>query len=161
MKRKIIVIIMLVSLFLTGCMEENTKQTEGKEYFTQFAQSPAEYTIFLDKEITEVTNILATQNLLAKSVLDKNYPKEDALDSASQALEDLQAVIFQVDGMNPPEIYEKSRVSLLNILYNCQSDLEAYKEALESDSINSKKIEGLRDMMQADFIALTGIFAVG
>ncbi len=150
-----------ISLFLLGgCTKPQTIETGKTMYSTQFEQSTMEYTIFLDKEITPITNALTTQILLIKHVVNDNYPLSDALDSAKSALDVISDCIEQVDTMNPPDSYEDLRVSVLKSMNNCKNDVETYIDELESGEIDKDRLDSLRKIMQADYIALTGDFQV-
>ena len=148
----------MLTVTLFGCTEPQIVGSGQVAYTTEFAQSEMEYGVFLDKEIVPITNELTTQILLAKRVMAGSYPIQDAIDSAKASLEKIEECIAKVDTMNPPEQDESVRVAVLKSMQNCKDDIETYIKELESGKMDEAKIEELRKIMQADYIALTGNF---
>ncbi len=143
---------------LTGCggTGYGTATSGQTVYSAQFAQSPLEYTNFLNKEIETVTNQLSTQIMLAESVCNNNYPTSDAIVSVGESIQIVEECINNVDTMQPPESYAENRTSTLSLMQNAKSSLEAYKQALMDGSTSS--IESCKSVMQSDYIAVTAQF---
>ena len=160
-KRAVILSCMLTIcciLLLCGCsvkeLAEKNMSAEGVTYSARYAQSPHQYTNFLNKEIEAVTNQLSTQMLLAESVEKGNYNIEEAVLSAEDSIQIIQECIDNVDTMRPPVDYEENRESVLRLMENGKNTVEDYRDAL----LNGDSPEGYAKKMQADFIAITAEF---
>lgn len=149
---------LMVLATLTGCsgIGYGTATSDQTVYSAQFAQSPLEYTNFLNKEIEAVTNQLSTQIMLAESVSKNNYPVADAITSVGDSIQIVEECINNVDTMQPPASYSENRTSTLSLMQNAKSSLEAYKAALMEG--NSSAIESSKSVMQSDYIAVTAQF---
>lgn len=157
-KNKIIVICLLtVFLFSTlfACSLPE-KRTDG--FSTDSAYSASQYTMFVNKEITTVTNHLVTQMALGDKVINgSDYPVEDALKSAENSVKVLNECIENVNTMIPPTQYAEDRISVLEALESAKSTLETYCDALKQNPIDTKKIKDLIGIMEADYIHLTSL----
>lgn len=152
--------ILVALIALSSCGEIVSSRNEVPDtYSAQYAQSPTEYMIFIDKEITPITNCLTTEILLSRHVEEGSITKEKALESAKSTLNTITECIEQVDMMQPPASYTEVRQNVLSAMDQCKVDIEEYIDVLEGEKTTS--FSSLRDSMQADFILITGEFELG
>ena len=114
--------------------------------------------MFLNKEITTVTNQLTTQMALADGVAhNSSYPIADAQASIESSIKIMDECIENVDEVFPPADYYEDRENLLECMKNVKSTFEAYRDALKSQPIDTAKIEELIKIMEGDYMAITAI----
>lgn len=158
-----IVTVCLSAIFLLSALaacdtNQQSNVNNKTQYSTDVAYSASQYTMFLNKQITTVTNQLTTQMALADGVAhDSSYPIEDALSSVNSSIKILDETIDNVDTMFPPADYYEDRVNLLECMKNVKSTFETYRDELKKTPIDTKKIEELIDIMEGDYMAITAI----
>ena len=158
-KRKIIgILAIIIALMLSGCSESKAPEPPKDTYSAEFAQSPMEYMIFIDKEIAPITNALTTEILLSRHVEQGSITKEKALESANSSLNTINECINEVDIMQPPLEYAETRDNVLSAMDQARADMEEYIAVLKDEK--STSLSSLRSSMQADFILITGEFNV-
>lgn len=149
------------ALFLfTGCSSYGSIQEDETRYSAQFAYSANDYQMYINREIEPITNILSSNMLLARNVVNGEYPVEDALNSAKEGLRVIQECKSAIDVMQPPDVYSENRLEVLRTVGNAEKTMEAYIAELEKSELDSNRILALADVMKSDFIALTGQFQV-
>lgn len=158
-RKLVIVCLSAVFLFsaLSAC-ESNKPSKPQNQYSTDVAYSASQYTMFLNKEITTVTNQLTTQMALADGVAhNSSYPIADAQASIESSIKIMDECIENVDEVFPPADYYEDRENLLECMKNVKSTFEAYRDALKSQPIDTAKIEELIKIMEGDYMAITAI----
>lgn len=158
--RRLVVVCLSATFALsafTAC-QSNQSPTPKQQYSTDVAYSASQYTMFLNKEITTVTNQLTTQMAMADGVAhNSSYPIEDAIKSVDSSIKIMDECIENVDEMFPPADYYEDRENLLECMKNTKSTLETYRDAIKSKPIDTKKIEELIKIMEGDYLAITAI----
>lgn len=159
--RKTLLIIVSALLIVTAVACELPKKDDPSvTYDTDVAYSPQMYTSYINKQIEPVTNALVSQMGLADKVCEYEYPVEDAIKSGKSAIELIDKSIKGVDNVLPPAQYMSLREDTLQALVNAKDTIETYVKELEQPNVNSARIKSCRDLMEGDFITLTGLFNV-
>lgn len=117
-------------------------------------------THLLNKEIEPVTNELVTQMMIAKSIVEGEYPASDAILSAKSSLEIVHESFSSVDVMTPAVGYEQNRIAVLTALKETESILNSYVGELQKEQINHDAIQSLAGKMKAQYTVLTSQFNV-
>lgn len=125
-------------------------------YFTEDSVDAYNYTMYVNKEITLVANILETHMAIGDSIQKGKYLAEDEIDSVRSDLDMVAEAIASVETLNPPRDYEDDRSAILSRMANAESSLSAYLEALEDSDTSA--VGSAVDLMEGDYIALTGAF---
>lgn len=160
--RPISVVLACAALLLPAlaCTPVAEKEQDNMYYASDIAANPQQYTMFVNKEIEPVTNHLVTQMGLADKVAAGEYPAADALTSVQNAIKAIAASIDQVDKALPPANYADLRTNVLQAMVNAKDTLEAFEGELLQPTLSKENIERLRNVMEGDFIVLTGLFNV-
>jgi len=161
--QNIIPIITLACIFAVGtlpaCSNQNSDnyakvQEDGTvEYDTSAAVDPMNYTMYANKEITMITNILSSHIANGDNVVKGKYLASDELRTLEGNLDMVQEAIDSVDTMHPPADYEDDREAILAAMLNAQDSLTRYQDALNGEG--SLSIEKCVDLMEGDYITLT------
>lgn len=161
MKLKILAVFMF-SLMLIVCMVGCGNETGGSDntYSAQLPYSAQEYTSFINKEITPVTNQLITQMMMVKNVANGEGQKNDALYSAKASLSVVQDCYNAVDIMQPATEYTDLRLEVLTNLQNIEATLETYIAELEKDTPDKSILDKVSADMETQYTALTALFGV-
>lgn len=159
-KKYILILLSAMMLISIAACKLPEKDDPSIVYDTDTAYSPQMYTSYINKQIEPVTNVLVSQMGLADKVCDSEYPVQDAITSAKTAIETIETSIKGVDNMFPPVKYTSLRDDVLQALVNAKDTVETYLNELEQPYVNSAKIKSCRDLMEGDFITLTGLFNV-
>lgn len=155
MKRKMILTLTLaLSLGIAGCGSpidgEKALDTQGT-YTTQTRYSAAEYSIYIEKQVTAFcTQLLSLKGLCTGS---SDFSYENAGDSVTQAIATMQDIRDEVNVIYPPQGAEDDRKSILE---DMDTGISHAKELL--DEVDSKgDITAFSQYFNQDFNALTGL----
>lgn len=149
-------VICLSALFLFLAIGCNIQKGDPDKFTTDVSYSASQYTMFVNKQITTVTNQLTTQMAMADSIANSsNYPIEDAILSANSSIQIVEECRDNIKTMLPPAEYAENRESTLKILESIISTLETYRDSLKSTPIDVSKIKDLIKIMENDYMALT------
>lgn len=149
-----------LSLTLTACdtTEDNYYKTDGsKTYTTQTSIDTQNYTMYVGKEITLVTNLLNSHISVGTLIAQGKYPIADEIVNLSNSLDLTKEAIESVETMYPPTGYEDEREAILQKLSNAYNSLESYNNALINEN---DKIKDCINLMEGDFISLSSSFNV-
>lgn len=146
---------------LCGCAQPYGQRTPNDTvYSAQFAYSDVEYTMYVDRELNPVANVISANLMLARNTANGEYPKKDALASAQSALEIIMASQKNIDVMQPAKGYEEYRTDVLQALVNIENTFETYIDILEEDTPDRQNLLTIADVMESDFIAITALFNI-
>lgn len=126
-----IIICILCVCAITGCSDVNSNSIKNNnEPYLSYGQDAAQYTTFLDKEITPVTNYLVSNlNLLRKLVPSNSRNKETeriALRTAQDDLKEIKIIYERIDRMPAGKKYESNKKRVLKTLKDITSNFEDY-----------------------------------
>lgn len=135
---------------LPGCAGIEPASPEDG-YATSYAMSAVEYTIYLDKQITAVENLLLTRYSCANEVSAGAYSASTELDNTAEDIDKVQTIIDEVTTTMPASGYETDRQNTLDLLEDAKAALEAYQGELSSGSAGSSAED-----LKACYLALSG-----
>jgi len=163
MRKLLFLALVFVSHFalLTGCSATAEPERELTEdgivfYDTNDSIDPLNYTLYVNKEISLVLNLLEAHMANGLYVLDGKFPRQDEIDNATESLDLIAEAIASVESHNPPNEYEDDRDAILRRMVNIEDTLKSYKEALENNE--DEYIESYVDVMSGDFASLKAVF---
>jgi hypothetical protein len=155
----------LSTLCLTACSPaptDNYKKVDNSgnvvEYSTQDSIDPTNYTIYVNKELDLVMNILSTHISMGDNIIKGKYFAADELANVKSDLDMVAEAISSVEVLNPPTDYEDDRAAILRKMVNAQDTLNAYCEVLESGDLTN--LQDCVDLMESEYISLSGSFNV-
>lgn len=149
----------LILSSLPGCANQNSDnyvkvQDDGTiEYDTNDAVDPMNYTLYVNKELTVITNILSSHIANGDNVVKGKYLASDEAKTLESNLDMVQESIDSIDTLHPPTDYEDDREAILTAMLTAQDSLTRYKDALNGEG--SLSIEECVDLMEGDYITLT------
>ena len=161
MKKKCLIVFILIvvmSVCFIGC-SDNANNTDNT-YSAQWAYSPQEYTSFVNKEITPVTNQLVTQIMMSRNMISMEGSKTDALYSAKESLSIVQESYNAIDSMQPAEEYSELRTNAMTHLQEVTNTLETYIKELEKDQPDTSVLQSISSDMETQYTSLTGLLGV-
>lgn len=143
---------------LSGCADEpNYAKVEDDgtiTYSTDDAVDPMNYTLYVNKELTLVSNILSTHIINGNNIIKEDYPASDALTSLKDDLDLVEEAIASVETMHPPEEYVDDREAILTAMVTAQDSLLRYRDTLSGD--NTLTLEDCVNLMEGDYTNITG-----
>lgn len=145
---------------LPGCNSNSNEnyakvQEDGTiKYNTDDEVDPMNYTIYVNKEITLMTNILSTHISNGDNVEKGKYLATDELKTVESDLDLVQEAIDSVDTLHPPTDYEDDREAILTAMVTAQDSLERYRDALNGEG--AQTIKECIGLMEGDYATLTG-----
>lgn len=149
----------LILSSMPGCANQNNEnyakvQDDGTiEYNTNDAVDPMNYTLYVNKELTAITNILSSHIANGDNVVKGKYLASGEAKTLEENLDMVQEAIDSVDTLRPPTDYEDDREAILTAMLTAQDSLTRYKDALNGEG--SLSIEECVDLMEGDYITLT------
>lgn len=156
-----IIVCSFTLVLLCGCVQHPwQKNADDTIYSAQFPYSDVEYTMYVNRELDPVTNVLSANLMLARNVADDEYPQEDALMSATSALKTVQESKENINVMQPATGYEDYRLDVLQALVNAENTLETYIKILAESSPDRESLLAIAEVMESDFIAITALFNI-
>ena len=163
MVKKVVIITAtcLVLLSLSGCDSSIPTPSDDsqEQYNMAYSVDAPQYCMFVNKQLTAVSNELSSTMIIAKSVSNGEYPKSDALTTIQQSLSIISSAKAEIEVMCPPEQYKDTRENTLRLCTNAENDLSTLCDYLTNDANNSK-IKDLFSIMQTDFTALLTEFNI-
>ena len=150
----------IIILFLTifagvacaGCSTEIKPDTaEQGTYGTQNKNTALEYSIYMNKQITNFANQLTTRLTMINNHEDSQY--ENEIELTEQSIEIMEDILEQVTVTNPSVNGEDDRESVILAMETSVEHMKDYRTALE----NQTSVKGFADEFQNDFNALTGL----
>lgn len=150
---------LLLFAMLSGCGSDPKNyaqvQPDGTvRYDTDDAVDPMNYTLYVNKEITLITNILATHTGNGDNVIKGKYPAADESISVATDLDLVAEAIESVETMHPPTDYEDDREAILIAMLAAQDSLTNYKAALDGEA--DYDLRDCVELMEGDYVNLTG-----
>lgn len=140
------------TLLCQGCAKiESADPKDG--YSTNYAMTAVEYSIFLNKQIGVVENVLMTRMLIAGNVGDGKYGLQNEINSTEESIEKTGEAIDEVTVMMPATGYETDRQNVLDLMEDARLVLEDYLKTLNSGGTD---IQEHIDQMEACYVALSG-----
>lgn len=154
----LVLLIFVLSIFFSGCIAEKPIVTEDGIQIQSDGQAPdaMNYTLYMNKEIALVMNILEEHMANALKVKNESYPIEDEIDNAKHSLVMVQEAVDSVCQIKAPNGYEEDGADILRRMQNAQNTLEGYYQALLDN--NLADIPDYTELMEGDFASLKGIF---
>lgn len=155
--KQVFIILMTLVICISGlCSCKQTDDNESsEEYNMPYATDAAQYCLFMNKQISVVSNQLSSTIIIGNTVKNGEYPTEDAIASAEQSKNIIASARGEVEKMIPPERYEDSRLNTFRLMNNAEQDIQKYIDELKEKNINTLKIDSLLTVMQTDFTAIT------
>lgn len=144
-----LVLFLLVSM--TGCAPIQPDTADDGKYSTQNPMSAAEYSIYINKQITVFTNQLTTRRTMAKNLPESSYENEAYM--AEQSLKVMQDALEEVKVTMPSSGREEDREALIAAMETAISHMEGYIDCVEAGSDTSAYTKEFEN----DFTQLTGL----
>lgn len=143
----------------SGCTASEPHYTQvaddgSIEYATDDATDAMNYTLYVNKELTLVSNVLSTHIINGTNVISEQYPTSDALISLNDDLDLVEEAIASVETLHPPEAYIDDREAILTAMVTAQDSLLRYQKALNGDE--SLSVEDCVHLMEGDYTNVTG-----
>lgn len=123
-------------------------------YDTENSTDANNYTVYTNKEIILVMNILSAHMSNADNLNKDKYILDDELNAVIKDRDKVAEAIASVEGLNPPNDYEDDREAILERMVNADSTLEAYQDALENEETD---FQDYIDLMEGDFTSLSAL----
>lgn len=152
-KRKIFVMLCFCMLVIPGCGKITHPSTENG-YATDYAMSGTEYTLFLQKQILVLDNILFTRSLMADDVAEGKYEAAKELESAEKSLVSVEAIQNEITKTMPASGYENDRQDAIDIAEDGRVILEDYIEDLKNGDTDA--ISQNAGKMRESAVAVSG-----
>ncbi len=149
MKKKSLIYIFLAAVVLTGCQPVVSDSAASGDYATINPLTAAEYSIYMNKEITSFASELNTHmSMLAGG--GENY--ENLLLLAEESLVIMQDILDEIIVTYPASTYEDDRETTISVMQTAIKNMEDYIQDIKDE----KPVSGYIDTFQIDFLALTG-----
>ncbi len=138
---------------LCGCGKIEHPTTEDG-YATDYAMSATEYTLFLQKQILVLNNVLFTRSLMADDVAEGKYDAKKELESAEKSIEQVETLKDEITAAMPASGYETDRQDAIDIAEDARIVLDDYIENLKNG--NSSGIMQNAEQMRECAVAVSG-----
>lgn len=129
--KRILLFILAVIIVIGSCGCGKIEHPSGEDgYATDYAMSTVEYTLFLQKQLLVLDNILFTRSLMADDVAAGKYEAAKELESAKNSLEQVQTIQNEITATMPASGYDADRQDAIDISEDAKLILEDYIENL-------------------------------
>lgn len=144
-------VVCLSTAFLSGC-EEMKLANPDDGYSTEYPMSAIEYTIFLNKEVAVVTNVLFTRASMADRVSKGMYKASKELENAQESLSKMEDIVDELTVTMPAKYYDTDGETTLSLVTDARNILRNYVNDLE----NNNDVESYVEQFKSCYIALGG-----
>ena len=149
---KIAILVCISLLSFSGCKIQSADPQEG--FYSEYAMSAVEYSIFLSKQISVVENVLSTRMLMANSVRTGEYSVPSEMSNTEEAISKAVAVRDELSVTRPAIGMETDQDNILELVKDSIEALQNYYDAL--DKKNKDRIIDAATEMKNCFLALSG-----
>ena len=153
-RRKMLTIYgILLATALSGCEEIQSSDLEDG-YNTEVSMSAVEYTIFISKQVSVLTNVLTTRMSMADAIVNDGYDVSTEIESTDEAISKVTATKDEIEVTMPAKSQETDRENLLSLTEDALDALNTYMDNLKSNDKSAIKnsISELKNCM----IAISG-----
>lgn len=151
-KRVMLFMMLTFGTLCVGCSTEIKPDTaEQGTYATQTRTTALEYSIYMNKQITDFVNQLTTRMTMINNHGDSQY--ENEIELTEESITIMEDILEQVTVTNPAVTGEDDRESVILAMETAIEHMKNYKDALG----NSETVKGYAEEFQNDFNALTGL----
>ena len=144
-------LIALLIMNLCGCGDIRPDSADSGRYSTQTSMTSAEYSVYMNKQITVFANQLTTHLVMIKNSVDGNY--ENAVTLAEESIRIMEEALNGVIVTMPAKTSESDRETTITAMQTAIDNMKQYKESLEA----GKDISDYKTAFENDFNALTGL----
>lgn len=150
---------LLIGIIISLCAGCKESFSDDETYSVSYGQSAAQYTLFANKAITNVLNLVSTQQLALQT---KTYEKSAVLyaEDLDQSLVELAKIYKDVKTTNPASQYEEKREILLKNMDDLKQIFVGIQTLCDKNEMNDSTLSEYKSKLQALFIALTNQFSV-
>nr|WP_303180707.1 hypothetical protein [Lachnoclostridium phocaeense] len=143
-----------ITLSCSGCALETVRPDTADKgvYSTQNSMSAAEYSIYINKQITVYTNQLTTRMSMIQN-MKQGSVYENEIQMAEKSLEIMADVLESVTVTKPSFYRGDDREKVILAMETANDNMELYTEGLK----NGDDVSGFEELFQNDFNALTGL----
>ena len=142
LKNKLICIFLalLVLLSLTACAEEKKPSYavlgEDNTYFNEDRLDAQNYSLYVNKELALLTNILEAHMTTAERIKTNTSIIDEELKNIEEDLVKVDESIETIRGIYPPKKYDDDRLMFLRRMENAKQALVDYQSYLKIASVN-------------------------
>ncbi len=154
MKHKKILTMLIAGMVMcsSGCSEIKPDTPEAGKYSTMNRLSAAEYSIYINKQISVFTNQITTRMGVAKN-LSEGYDADNEYKLAADSLKTMKETLNETSTVYPSTGSDDNRESVITAMQTAVDHMEGYAEAVK----NKEDVKGYTKDFENDFNQLTGI----
>lgn len=150
---KLVMLLTCISIVcISGCKIQSADPQNG--YYSDYAMSAVEYSIFISKQVSVVENVLSTRMSMASSVGSGDYSVPAEMDNTQEAISKVIAVRDELSVTRPAVGMETDMKNILSLVNDSIDVLQDYHDALNNK--DKDEIKKTVTELKNCFIALSG-----
>ena len=153
-KKTLLLLTAAMSVLVIGGCGKIIHPSPEDGYATDYAMSATEYTLFLQKQILVLNNVMFTRSLMADDVANGKYEAEKELQSAESSLDQVETLQDEITAAMPASGYETDRQDTIDLAEDARNILEDYIENLKNNDTSGIKQNAVE--MRECSIAVSG-----